>query len=62
MLISPKTESSPGLFVERDLVVAVAWAPSGHFLGQPCYEVLLRDGRSLKVSIEQGEQLLKSLK
>jgi hypothetical protein len=60
MLIPP--QDKPGLYVERDLVVAVAWVPSGHFLGQPCYEVLLRDGRSLKVSIEQGEQLLKSLK
>lgn len=62
MLIAPKTNSEPGLYIENGLVVSVA--PIFQQLGEAAssgYVVLLRDGRELRVTKELGESLLKAL-
>ena len=62
MLIAPKTDATPGLYVETDLVVSVA--PIFQQLGELAssgYVVLLRDGREFRVTKDHGESLLRHL-
>lgn len=60
MLISP--ENKPGLYIDREQLVAVLPTSSSRYVGREAYVVLFRDGRLVEVSVECGEQLLKSLR
>lgn len=61
MLVRPKAQASPGIWLDPDLLVAVipTFRQSlGGGMQHAAYSLVLRDGRAFEVSIEVGEQVL----
>jgi hypothetical protein len=62
MLIAPKTDATPGLYVDTNEVVAVVPSHNGLCGTDPdCYRVFFRDGRDTTVSLEHGAAILAKL-